>query len=858
MRGSRILWVRGLAASITGLLAVSFATETWAAAMENVVVSTRKRDENLQEIPVAVEVIGADEIERKGLINLESIVEQSSSLNLKKGFSPQDIRITIRGLSPTRGRQNVAVLQDGIDVSSEAISTAGGTLLINPRLFDLERVEIVKGPQNALFGRSAFAGAINYITKKPGDEFEANVRADVASENSLEAALQISGPLTSNLSAGISAMTWQRDGYYQNALTGNDMGEAEGTSVAGTLVWNMSDALSFTARVENLNDSFGTTPFAVMDFNAVFPVPQSALDAGITATTSARGVNGKAPDADQLSAMMSEDPRTCVDPNAPVNGQNCGDYDGTDRNITRGTLTIDWDLGPVVLTSLTHLADVATSQKEGSEDVSASTATAAGEIFFWNNTDLFSQEIRLSSNNDGAVSWVVGAQYWDEDKQFNDGSYTCLNYDFLAGGPFPPNDPTLSDFCAPIFRDVGTTVNLNADFWQRQTEHKSIYGLVEWQFLESWKVAFEGRQTWEDTDVMGPSVDNSLIDPSGKLCLLFGAPTTCPQIGPGTTAAGVLTPTASGPGSSSDDFFAPKATLTWTPVDNQLYYFSWAEAYKPKGISLVSGGTGTFYNPSQYPNDPIEPYRFDQEKLIVYELGAKTSWMDNRVVLNGALFFQDFKNKQVSTQIVDSNGILSSRVVNAGKAEVWGLELEAGWVVTDNLSMSLSYTYLDTEYTDYVQFTTGSGTIAYVGNCTPTVVAGTNGCNVSYNGNELEDAPKHAAVANARYQRGLVGVTDWFVEGDLEYQDDRFDSAQNNLVFGSYSILNMRVGVTNEQWDIIAYVNNVFDDDTVQTGFADGDIPNFQATGAFLNHGTLYMPDPRVYGVRLGYRFGAN
>ena len=91
------------------------------------------------------------------------------------GFSQQDTRITLRGLSPVRGRQNVAVLQDGVDLSSENLTIAGGTALINPRLFDMERVEVVKGPQSALYGRSAFAGAINYVSKKPTQEEPSSV-----------------------------------------------------------------------------------------------------------------------------------------------------------------------------------------------------------------------------------------------------------------------------------------------------------------------------------------------------------------------------------------------------------------------------------------------------------------------------------------------------------------------------------------------------------------------------------------------------------------------------------------------------------------------------------------------------------
>ena len=140
------------------------------AQIEEIVVTARKKAENLQDIPVQVDVIGSEKLERAGITSLEDVAKMSASMVFDNGFSQQDTRITLRGLSPVRGRQNVAVLQDGVDLSSENLTIAGGTALINSRLFDLERVEIVKGPQSALYGRSAFAGAINYVTKKPTQE----------------------------------------------------------------------------------------------------------------------------------------------------------------------------------------------------------------------------------------------------------------------------------------------------------------------------------------------------------------------------------------------------------------------------------------------------------------------------------------------------------------------------------------------------------------------------------------------------------------------------------------------------------------------------------------------------------------
>jgi outer membrane receptor protein involved in Fe transport len=577
------------------------------------------------------------------------------------------------------------------------------------------------------------------------------------------------------------------------------------------------------------------------------------------------------PSAKRLVAQMSEDPRTCTQSEAP----GCANFPGTDRNITRGSLNLVWDLGSVEFTSLTHVADAKTDQWEGAEDVSAWADPTPAEFILENRTKLYSQEFRLASNNDSKVQWLGGALLWRENVNVEDGSYTCLNYTGFTGGPFVPQP------CGPFMAEIfpGAPLNvpgdgqtpLNSDRWLRQTEHWSVFGLVEWQFLDQWKVAFEGRQTWEDYDVRGPDRDNGIIDPSGTLCGLQGGDSCLNILGPGTQGNGLtVVPNRRG-GTDDDSFFAPKVTLTYTPTDDALLYLSWAETRKPKAISTLIAGTGTFFTRScvEDPDtgvpledgpvcDPIEGYRVKQEKLDYYEFGWKTDWFDRRVRVNGALFYQDFKNKQVSTQITDPNtGFAVARVVNAGAAEVLGAELEVTWQVTENLSLFGSHTWLDTEYTDYKTNTTGVGRIAYGGNCTIVVVGAGNQCQVSYDGNQLERAPENAFFGNLRYQRNLVGDTRWFFEADASYQDSRFTSEDNNLILPDYWLANFRFGVTNKTWDVLAFVDNAFDDDTVKVGFNDGDIPTFFSTFRFLDKATVTLPDPRLYGVRATYRFGS-
>ena len=156
--------------------------------MEEIVVTTRRREERLQDVPIAVNAITADQIQNAGVRQLEDVAKLSPSLTFNESFSQNDVRISVRGLTNTRGRSNVAFLVDGIDVTSETTGTnAGSPLLINQRLLsDIERIEVVRGPQSALYGRAAFAGAINYVSRNPGGELAASGSLDMADDGAYE------------------------------------------------------------------------------------------------------------------------------------------------------------------------------------------------------------------------------------------------------------------------------------------------------------------------------------------------------------------------------------------------------------------------------------------------------------------------------------------------------------------------------------------------------------------------------------------------------------------------------------------------------------------------------------------------
>ncbi len=188
--------------------------EASAVPLEEITVSARKRSESLQEVPISVDVFSAARLDQLSIDSVENVARFTSGLTFDQGVLPSDTRPVIRGVSSLRGRPNVGVLVDFVDVSSEALTVAGGGITTNLRLLDLERVEVVKGPQSALYGRSAFTGALNYITKRPGDTFTGSVRVGYDDFEASDIRITAGGPLIDDkLRANVILSAYDSPGF---------------------------------------------------------------------------------------------------------------------------------------------------------------------------------------------------------------------------------------------------------------------------------------------------------------------------------------------------------------------------------------------------------------------------------------------------------------------------------------------------------------------------------------------------------------------------------------------------------------------------------------------------------------------
>jgi outer membrane receptor protein involved in Fe transport len=939
-------------------------------ALDEVVVTARKREETLQDVPLAVTAISVEQLERRGVQDVEGIIQGDPSLGFDLGIAPYDTRIVVRGLSPTRGRPNVATLVDGIDVSSEAIGVAGGSLLINPRLVDIERIEVVKGPQSALYGRSAFAGAIQYITSDPGKEASGAVSIDMNQKEQKEFKAHFSLPLGDTLGVRLNGYVFDEPGVYENFTTGQTVGGGKGQGGSLTLKWEPNEVYSLKFRSEYSDDEFDVPAQAAVPFNGTSAVPAAASScrtysianpnvAGATPTVATAPIlvtTGPVLDASCLTLDANPNLRTAAgvpitgsvlnvvnlieratgstgvydDMSVPSyrgvlpdarslrvtynpdygrsrdNGVTGPDFSGTNRQVLRLSavqgLSFEWG----TITSLTGYtrADVSTEQDFDKTDSLVIQQTLRTD----NRTEQFSQELRFTSDFDGPLQIIGGAQYWTEradqfdrnNSVFGRGAgCTLLTIVTIPGmnpsgvcAPFGANSLT-STSVAPFMDDVfAARVPF---FTRRLVDHSSAYLEFEWDFTDSLRLIGEARYVDEDNEISARVTAGSQGPGTAILC---GATGNCNVVagipypaGPPPAMGTFAGPTqgALGTYTRSEDYVTPKATLQWRPSSSLNIYGSYSEGRKPGGFATLT--TGAFGLP---PRPDVE---FESEKIAVYELGGKWASENRRVSLNGAYFFQDFTDKQVSTQVIIGN-TLGNRVTNAGGAQLQGFEFSGQWRASERLTVTGGLThFFEYEYTSFDTLTSGAAELARTGNCTPvvtavsSVVAGMSivqaqaTCSTSRTGNFLEDTPETAVALNLSYRApfGTSGKS-WFVDLDTNWIDERFAEDDNTILLDSYLLANLRFGLESEQWTAILYIDNLTDDDTIKSGgtgpgnvFADvraatvtggasalltaqGAPANLRSslgafglgipTGVFAN-----LPAPRLVGLRFNYKF---
>ncbi|MDE0327946.1 MAG: TonB-dependent receptor [Anaerolineaceae bacterium] len=795
--------VANLAATATFLALLPFgAIQTPALAqeivLEEIIVTARKREESLFDIPVAITAITGEQIENWGLNDLQDVAKIVPGLTFDRSVTQNDYAPALRGLQAEQGRNSVGLLIDDIDISSQNVQVAGGGSLARLRLVDVERIEVVKGPQAALYGRSAFGGAVNYITKRPSlDEYDLKAAFEAHSESGQEVRVSAGAPVVEDaFGVRVNAYWFDERGSYRNTVSDDYVGGGDGMGISAAFLLQANENLSVYGRLEYSDESYA---------------PQAAFV--INGNTDVNLTGGAEIVLNRATTRIFSGPLVDGPIGFDINHRTGEDYKGMDVEYFRATVISDWDAGSFGLKSLTSWVESNDDIFQDNDFVSGSVngvvTGAFQETERINDTTQFSQEVRIYSQTDSRLQWLLGALYWKEDvDQFGS------NDTGLALGPILDSD-------VHAFYDTRDGEGRNVS---RYTDHQSVFAWSEYALTEQLFVSAEVRYTDEEIQHM--------LDFDPPFNFFFGVISLGGVAPPILSSFGMVTGIHSE--TITEKYTIPRVALSYRPNDNLNLYGAIGKGVKPSGFQ--DGAVFSLDRP------------FDRESLWSYEVGAKALLMGGALAVNAAAFFQDYTDQQVSSQIFNEEAQQLQPVIeNAGKSTIWGLEFEANWRATEELTLSGAYTYINGEFDNFRVVSTSASRIGESG-CGEFLDFARPACLLIKDGNRPADLPEHQLNFNGNYTASLNANWDWFADLSARHTSERFVSSANVATQDAYWRVDGQLGVRSESMRAALYVDNLLDDDTVTDGNLYVDFFN-----GFAPSGFGYRPIPRMVGLRVSY-----
>lgn len=782
--------------------------------LEEIVVTARKREESLQDVPLTVTAVSATQIAELGIKDSRDLALFTPGFSNVTSFGRNSSeRPTIRGQSNILGAPNAAYFVDGVFLSGSASNTETA---------NLERIEVIKGPQAALFGRSTFAGAINYVTRKPSDEFEGQASVTLGQFDQRDANAYISGPIIDGkLNFYLAATRTEIGGFYDNPLDSrDDLGAEKTDAITGKLLWRPAEGIEVTALATYSEDADGPPPLGLQgrEFN------NCQLNDPVLRPRSRGYYCGEAVSVDKLRVAQLTD----LFPNP-----------GTRRERSRAALTASFttDTGyQLVATSGYSQEDyeVQIDVSYGGYDLGTLAPPPVATAFQaqWTTPGAFqringeersdfSQEVRLSSPVDRGFRWTVGAYY------------------YTAGDDFIRDDK--------VYRTGALIVpNGTASLTYRDIKNTAVFGAIEYDINDQWTVTAEARQAEEEIEQQS-----------------FAFPTNGTARVPGRIFNGTF------------ESYTPRFTLRYKPNDDLSLFANYAQGTKPGGFN-----GGTVIPLLEAVGKPIEIKEEESENI---EIGAKFNWGDN-IAVSITAFDISLTNQQLTQNIVGVSGtsiIANSFIENVGKTSSRGLELEVTARVSDNLRMGFGGALIDATFDEYINsdqadlysnrpataFTAisainprGCGTLGASAAANAAACAALRAQDNAEFGNvagqRTPRSPKWNGYITSRYSRPLTDAMSLVVGVDLTAEGSKFAQVHNLIETGNRMYLNARVGLETDNWSVQLWGRNLNDDDTALDilRYVDG-----RGLAYFAGLGTrafaVSLPKPRQVGLTATYKF---
>jgi len=841
--------------------------------IQEIVVTARRVEEKLMEVPLAITAFDSAAIEAGAITSLTDVAAQTPGLYFFQPIGENLPAPIIRGIvaQDIFGENTAAIFVDGVYIAGRAG--------LNFSQLDVERIEVLKGPQSSVYGRNAFSGAINYVTKAPSDVFEAKSEVEGGNRGRQKIMGQVSGPLLGDTLTGrFSALYDEWDGSYDNTLAPEaDIGGYRYRSVQGRLRWRPTDALDINLAMYDSNDEIDEAPLAAIPANCEDQIEQTTANATEGPFPRYQNVCGEMPDLKDMPDALSRENFPAINPGSVTKDSmpKLPQATGEDRDVFRSSLSINWDLDIGTFSFLTGYSN--TKQ----ESVSDFNRTAGNTLPFaycsgatienppacanpadwaWapmgfidretpERTEEWSQEIRFTSPRDRRFRYVAGGYVYDND--FEEGFGELVATTQLPGSILEGGDLAVGPVAYPTSLAIGTYIfgpSLSADGAMdplgRDESSKSD---------RSWSVFFAGD--YDVTDRMEARVEIRrnqdrkeskayVYTPCGDVSTFPLQPSDGPprpeaECGDDFYDLRVLEPQAVFSGADRFDSWTGRVGLKYKLDSGWLLYGSVAQGEKPGGVQLIPADVVLPNN--QGTDLEVVENTFDPEKITAYEVGLKGFTPDRRIRVDMALFYNDWTDI-VLRQLYDispQSGLPFDQPTglnaNVGDAEVWGWEVTSDIAFTDNLTGRLTAGYTDSQLKDAKQSTYSLFPSFYTAepSCAPEAIQALpeadqqgkanqcQGLSGDLSGNVQMRQPEWTASASLTYTRQLAGEWDWFVRGDANYTGKIYLGNDNQSWLGARTNVNLRLGVESSRYSVEFWVRNLLEEDSAIAAFRD-------------------------------------
>lgn len=772
----------GAALGVSLAVAAPALAQGQANALDVVTVTARKQAESLNEVPVTVSAIGGQTIERFNYDKIENIASRIPTLNVQIGGSGSGAQVTLRGI----GSSNISAAFDSavaFDFDGMVISTMR---VLQSSFFDVQQIEVLKGPQSLYFGKSASAGVISIKSANPTDEFEVGGKAAYEfEERGYTLETYISGPINDELGFRIAARFNDIDRQIFNSAPVADPKRGQSNiNIRGTLEWEPTDNFDANLKMNYVrHENDGSIQNVVKDCG-----PNGAPDAVSLFGETVLIPAGYTCDTSGDVYYQPDGAPPLVSGGTPFNDLNGGVPYGV-SNIYFGILTMNYDINEeLTLTSVTGYLDQDASDTDWFS-YGGVCVTPADCVFTGTNvsffpaadnttfgqgggitnhvTEQFTQEIRLASAFDSPVNFMFGFFYEDRHTEFNTNQY-AVNIALLAG-PDPITGFTSDWFKRHIY----------------EMDAVSVFGSLTWDISET--LEFSGGVRWTHEEKT-----NNILVPYVHAALAAG---------PAFISSGFASPDID----FEDDNVSPEATLTWRATDDINVYVAYKTGYKSGGIdnsALPSANLLGFGDP-----DPAvvqataDGLIYQSETAKGFEAGVKATLADQTLQLNFSGFFYEFDDLQV--QNFDSVAI-QFQTTNAGEVTTKGFDMDVNWATpVDGLAVFGSMAFTSTKFTS------------------PFDPVPNNGIVENLQGRRTARAPKWAGNIAADYRTPLGNSFELGLTGNVTFSSSYFtnEDSFDDIVNGSYATVDLAVSLGDQdgRWQVALIGRNIGDERFITT-----------------------------------------